>query len=315
MNTHGPRPITQRLTQRDIKVAGEARIDTRLGHRHLLHGVQALFRVQRGDLLVAVEHANGRLVRREVRSFVMHRAFEDELIAAKRQRLPRSQAQIALRTLVAGEYHANGTDRQPEVRQMHAPVAWREAAHALEQTLVARLVQQITDASDHHPGRQQGHRKYRPVEVTEQQRAQTTKHYAGDQHWGEHAEQPLQRSVLPAHQDSDTQRQHQRANQRNEHRIEVRWTDGKLGTGQCVQQQRMTTGARMANSVSEPPTTISRKIRMNTPRSGSVANACTDVSTPERTRKVPSRLSENAAIASNTVQLLNTPRFSVTANE
>ncbi|MNY69165.1 hypothetical protein D3C86_2070610 [compost metagenome] len=54
---------------------------------------------------------------------------------------------------------------------------------------------------------------------------------------------------------------------------------------------------------------------MNTPRSGSEAKACTEVSTPERTRKVPSRLSENAAIASSTVQLLNTPRFSVTARE
>ncbi|MNT85088.1 hypothetical protein D3C72_2252100 [compost metagenome] len=71
----------------------------------------------------------------------------------------------------------------------------------------------------------------------------------------------------------------------------------------------------MANRVSEPPTTINRKARMNTPRAGSVANACTEVSTPERTRKVPSRLREKAAIASSTVQLLNTPRFSVTASE
>ncbi|MNZ65489.1 hypothetical protein D3C78_836850 [compost metagenome] len=54
---------------------------------------------------------------------------------------------------------------------------------------------------------------------------------------------------------------------------------------------------------------------MNTPREGSEAKACTEVSTPERTRNVPSRLSENAAIASSTVQLLNTPRFSVTASE
>ncbi|MNQ91926.1 hypothetical protein D3C85_1073270 [compost metagenome] len=77
----------------------------------------------------------------------------------------------------------------------------------------------------------------------------------------------------------------------------------------------LTTGARRANSVNEPPTTNSRKIRMNTPRSGSEAKACTEVNTPERTRKVPSRLNENAAMASNTVQLLNTPRFSVTANE
>src|SRR5450830_871896 len=76
-----------------------------------------------------------------------------------------------------------------------------------------------------------------------------------------------------------------------------------------------TTGARRANRVSEPPTTNSRKIRINTPRAGSEAKACTEVSTPERTRKVPSRLRENAAIARSTVQLLNTPRFSVTARE
>ena len=76
-----------------------------------------------------------------------------------------------------------------------------------------------------------------------------------------------------------------------------------------------TTGARRAYSSSEPPTTTSRKPSTNTPRSGSVANACTEVSTPERTRKVPSRLSEKAAMASSTVQLLNTPRFSVTASE
>ena len=54
---------------------------------------------------------------------------------------------------------------------------------------------------------------------------------------------------------------------------------------------------------------------MNTPRRGSVANACTEVSTPERTRKVPSSESENAKIASSTVQLLKVPRFSVTASE
>ena len=54
---------------------------------------------------------------------------------------------------------------------------------------------------------------------------------------------------------------------------------------------------------------------MNTPRAGSVANACTDVSTPERTRKVPSSDSEKARIASNTVQILNPPRFSVTDSE
>ncbi len=54
---------------------------------------------------------------------------------------------------------------------------------------------------------------------------------------------------------------------------------------------------------------------MKTPRAGSVANACTDVSTPERTRKAPSKLSENAVIAKSTVQLLKAPRFSVAASE
>ena len=54
---------------------------------------------------------------------------------------------------------------------------------------------------------------------------------------------------------------------------------------------------------------------MKMPRVGSVANACTEVSTPERTRKVPSSESEKAEIASRTVQFLKLPRFSVTASE
>ena len=54
---------------------------------------------------------------------------------------------------------------------------------------------------------------------------------------------------------------------------------------------------------------------MKMPRLGSLANACTDTSTPERTRNVPSRLSENAMMASSSVQLLKSPRFSVTASE
>ncbi len=54
---------------------------------------------------------------------------------------------------------------------------------------------------------------------------------------------------------------------------------------------------------------------MKIPRLGSVANACTELSTPERTRNVPSRLRANAKIASSTVQLRNVPRFSVTASE
>ena len=54
---------------------------------------------------------------------------------------------------------------------------------------------------------------------------------------------------------------------------------------------------------------------MKTPRAGSVANACTELSTPERTIKVPSNDSENARIASSAVQIRNAPRFSVTASE
>ncbi len=76
-----------------------------------------------------------------------------------------------------------------------------------------------------------------------------------------------------------------------------------------------TDGARIANSSREPPITNTSSARMNTPRSGSVAKAWTEVSTPERTRKVPSSDSEKAAMASSTVQLLKAPRFSVTASE
>jgi hypothetical protein len=54
---------------------------------------------------------------------------------------------------------------------------------------------------------------------------------------------------------------------------------------------------------------------MKMPRVGSVANACTDVRTPERTRNVPSSERLNATMASRTVQLRNVPRFSVTASE
>ena len=74
-------------------------------------------------------------------------------------------------------------------------------------------------------------------------------------------------------------------------------------------------GARQAKSSSEMPITSTSRARMYMPRRGSVAKACTEVSTPERTRKVPSSESEKAAIASSTVQLLNAPLFSVTASE
>src|ERR1044072_5495394 len=55
--------------------------------------------------------------------------------------------------------------------------------------------------------------------------------------------------------------------------------------------------------------------RMNTTRVGSVAKACTEVSTPERTRKVPSSDSEKVRIASKMVQTFSALRFSITTAE
>ncbi len=54
---------------------------------------------------------------------------------------------------------------------------------------------------------------------------------------------------------------------------------------------------------------------MNTPRRGSEAKAWTEVNTPERTRKVPIRLSEKVTIASRIVQLFSVSRFSTTIAE
>ena len=72
---------------------------------------------------------------------------------------------------------------------------------------------------------------------------------------------------------------------------------------------------RAANSASDPPTKMTMMARMKTPRSGSTAKAWTEDSTPERTRKVPSRLSEKARIASRIVQTFNASRFSITIAE
>ena len=63
--------------------------------------------------------------------------------------------------------------------------------------------------------------------------------------------------------------------------------------------------ARSANSASEPPMNSIRMQRMNTPRVGSVAKAWTEVSTPERTRKVPSSDSEKVRMASSSVQIFS----------
>src|SRR5690554_8203388 len=67
----------------------------------------------------------------------------------------------------------------------------------------------------------------------------------------------------------------------------------------------LTRGARRANTSKERPTVMPSNIRIKKPRDGSLANACTEVSTPERTRKVPSSDKEKVVIASNSVQLLN----------
>jgi len=55
--------------------------------------------------------------------------------------------------------------------------------------------------------------------------------------------------------------------------------------------------------------------RMKMPRVGSTAKAWTEVSTPERTRKVPIRDNENARIASRMVQTFSAARFSITTAE
>src|SRR3546814_2703452 len=52
-------------------------------------------------------------------------------------------------------------------------------------------------------------------------------------------------------------------------------------------------GARSAYRNNEVPTTTVNSSKMNTPLRGSVAKACTEVSTPERTRNAPSNESEN----------------------
>ena len=48
---------------------------------------------------------------------------------------------------------------------------------------------------------------------------------------------------------------------------------------------------------------MNSKIRINSPLLGSLAKACTDTNTPERTRKVPRRLRMKVKIDKNTVHL------------
>ena len=51
------------------------------------------------------------------------------------------------------------------------------------------------------------------------------------------------------------------------------------------------------------------------PRAGSTAKACTEVSTPERTRKVPISESEKVMMASRMVHTFSASRFSMTSAE
>src|SRR5581483_11040482 len=73
--------------------------------------------------------------------------------------------------------------------------------------------------------------------------------------------------------------------------------------------------ARHANNDRLPPMKTQRSKRMNTPRVGSLAKAWTEVSTPERTRNVPSSDSEKVRIDSRMVQTFSASRFSITSAE
>ena len=70
-----------------------------------------------------------------------------------------------------------------------------------------------------------------------------------------------------------------------------------------------------ANNANAVPVVTTSNNKMNTPREGSEAKACTEVSTPERTRKVPSRLIAKAMMARKMVQLFNVSLFSDTMAE
>ena len=73
--------------------------------------------------------------------------------------------------------------------------------------------------------------------------------------------------------------------------------------------------ARRANSNKAPPKNTPKIIKINTPRSGSLAKACTDVSTPERTINVPIKEKPKAKMANRMVQAFKASRFSTTMAE
>ena len=73
--------------------------------------------------------------------------------------------------------------------------------------------------------------------------------------------------------------------------------------------------ARRAKSSNAPPKNTAKIIKMNTPRSGSLAKACTEVKTPERTMNVPISEKPKAKIANKIVQAFSVSRFSTTMAE
>ena len=76
-----------------------------------------------------------------------------------------------------------------------------------------------------------------------------------------------------------------------------------------------TSRVRQAYKTNAIPTTAHKSDKIKIPRVGSVAKACTEVNTPERTKKVPNKESAKAINDNKTVQLFNASRLSVTANE
>ena len=74
-------------------------------------------------------------------------------------------------------------------------------------------------------------------------------------------------------------------------------------------------GARQAKTTKPTPAANPRMPSSRIPRAGSMAKACTEVSTPERTRKAPSIEKVKATRPRNTVQPSKAPRFSVTIAE
>ena len=72
---------------------------------------------------------------------------------------------------------------------------------------------------------------------------------------------------------------------------------------------------RNANSAKAPPTYNRSNARINAPRSGSTANACTLVNIPDRTKNVPAIDIANAISASMTVHARNASRVAKTLTE